>query len=195
MKNTLHNISSVLLLGFMLFLNSMVIGQSATDQASNYSGTWNNGSNQGTGFGAWTLTAGANTGFFIGNPSSNGMSTTLTGTSAFGMYANGSAYANASRNITTPMAVGDALTFHWAVNWDANTGSKGFDFKALGTTVFNVNMGGSSTITAGGINAQTAYGTNNMIVTMSRISATQYTFSLSARDGVSALYVATVNIS
>ena len=179
----------------MLFLNSMVFGQSATDQGSNYSGAWNNASNQGTGFGAWTLTAGANTGFFIGNPSSNGMSTTLTGTSAFGMFANGSAYANASRNITTPMAVGDALTFHWAVKWDANTGSKGFDFKALGTTVFNVNMGGSSTITAGGINAQTAYGTNNMIVTMSRISATQYTFSLSARDGVSALYVATVNIS
>ncbi|MBM3427434.1 MAG: hypothetical protein FJX95_01470, partial [Bacteroidetes bacterium] len=171
------------------------MGQSASDQASNYGGAWTNGAGFGTGFGTWTLSAGANTGFFIGNPSNNGMSTTLTSTTAFGMYANGSAYANASRNITTAMAVGDALSFHWSVNWDANTGSKGIDFKAAGTTVFNVNMAGSSTITAGGVNAQTAYGVNNMIVTMARISATQYTFSLSARDGVSALYSATVNIA
>ncbi len=195
MKNALHNFSSIIVLGFLLLFNSMVIAQTASDQASNYSGTWANASNQGTGFGAWTLTAGANTGFFIGNPSSNGMSTSLLGTTAFGLYANGNAYASATRNITTPMAIGDALSFHWSVNWDANTGSKGIDFKAAGTTVFNVNMGGSSTITAGGINAQTAYGTNNMIVTMSRISATQYTFSLTARDGVSAIYTATVNIS
>ena len=187
-------LGNVLVILFVLFGN-ISIAQSASDQASNYSGAWNNGSNFGTGFGAWALTAGANSGVFIGNPSSNGMSTTLTGTTAFGMFANGSAYVNASRNITTAMAVGDAFSFHWAVNWDASTGSKGFDFKAAGITVYNVNMAGSSTITAGGVNAQTAYGTNNMIVTMARISTTQYTFSLSARDGVSSIYTATVNIS
>ena len=51
------------------------------------------------------------------------------------------------------MAVGDELTFYWAINWDTNGGGKGFDFKASGTTVYTVLNGGSSTITAGGVNA------------------------------------------
>ena len=38
----------------------------ASDNAGNYSGTWNNGSNQGNGMGAWSFTTGANTGPTIG---------------------------------------------------------------------------------------------------------------------------------
>jgi hypothetical protein len=189
---------NVLQLLYAVFLSLVVVNvnaQSATDQASNYGGTWNSGSNLGSGFGAWTLTSGTGTGWFIGNPSTDGMSNSVIGSSSFAMYSTSTGYANASRNISTAMAIGDALSFHWAVNWDANTGSKGFDLKAGGTTVFNVNMAGSATITAGGVSAQTAYGTNAMIVTMARISATQYTFTLSARDGVAALYSSTVNIS
>jgi hypothetical protein len=185
----LGNLIAVL---FVLFTNA-VIAQSASDQASNYAGSWTNGSNQGTGFGAWTLTNGANSGWFIGDPASNGMTNTNIGSAAFGLYSTGTGYVNAARTLTTALVVGDAVSFYWAANWDANTGSKGIDFKSGATVVLNVNMAGSSTLTAGGVSAQTVYGTNPVLITMARISASQYTFTMTSRDGVSSLYTAAVN--
>jgi hypothetical protein len=185
----LGNIIAVL---FVLFAN-VVAAQSASDQASNYAGSWTNGSNQGTGFGAWTLTNGANSGWFIGDPASNGMTNTNIGSAAFGLYSTGTGYVNAARTLTTALAIGDAVSFYWAANWDANTGSKGIDFKSGATVVLNVNMAGSSTLTAGGVSAQTVYGTNPVLITMARISASQYTFTMTSRDGVSSLYTAAVN--
>jgi fibronectin-binding autotransporter adhesin len=166
----------------------------ASDNASNYGGTWNNGSDQGTGFGGWGLNAGSGSGSFIGNPANNGMGTTGIGTTAFGVYANGSGYMNAGRGLDAGLGVGDTLSFYWAMNWDANGGAKGFDLKSGGTTVFNVNNGGSATITAGGNNAFTAYGTTPMLVTLSRTSGSQYSFEMTARDGGSA-YSTTINSS
>ncbi|MGA1194607.1 MAG: hypothetical protein ACO3ZG_09575, partial [Kiritimatiellia bacterium] len=55
------------------------LAQIASDNAGNYSGTWTNESNGGTGFGAWVLTADAGTGsagFFTGDPASATMSRT-----------------------------------------------------------------------------------------------------------------------
>jgi hypothetical protein len=167
---------------FLLFLKVDLIAQ-ASDNASNYSGSWNNGSNAGTGFGAWSITAGANSGGFIGNPANNGMGTSGIGTTAFGMFATGGAYFNASRSITNGLQIGDKLTFYWAIYWDANSGAKGFDLKSGATTIFNVNNGGSSTISTTNGTAFTNFGTSPMLVTLIRTSSNSYSFTMTARDG------------
>lgn len=92
------------------------------------------------------------------------------------------------------MQVGDSLSFYWAMNWDANGGSKGFDLRSDGTTIFNVNNGGNATITTTSGTANTDYGTTPMLVTLTRISASQYTFSMTSRSGGST-YNATINDS
>ena len=156
----------------------------ADDEASSYSGSWTNGDDQGQGFNAWSNTYGSDTGTFIGNPSSNGMGTTGIGTAAFGMYSTGgSGYVNATRIFDLGMQIGDTLTFYWAINWDANSGSKGFDLLDGASTVVNVNNGGSATITYTGGNVSTDYGTNPMTVTFSRTNSSSYSLSITERDG------------
>ena len=111
------------------------------------------------------------------------MGTTGIGTTAFGMYSTGSGYMNASRGFDTGMQVGDKLSFQWAMNWDANSGSKGFDLKSGGTTVFNLNNGGSSTITVTGGTVSSNYGTDPMNIEISRTSSSQYSVTIGRRDG------------
>ena len=166
----------------------------AADNAGNYGGNWANSSNGGFGLGGWGLSVGANTGGFIGSPSNNGMGTSGIGTTSFGAFATGNAFFNASRGLSIGMQVGDSLSFYWAMNWDANGGSKGFDLRSDGTTIFNVNNGGSATITTSSGTANTDYGTTPMLVTLTRISASQYTFSMTSRSGGST-YNATINDS
>ena len=91
-----HFFHKTLLAFLFLVITIGAWGQNFTDNAGNYS-SWTNGSNQGTGFGAWSLSAGANSGFFLGNPANNGMGTTGIGTNAFGLFATGSGYMNANR--------------------------------------------------------------------------------------------------
>jgi hypothetical protein len=164
----------------------------AYDQASNYGSSWNNGSNLGSGFSPWAFNIGANTGLFTGNPSNDGSGTSGIGTAAFGMYATGSAYLNARRPIVNGMMVGEELSFYWIFNWDAGAGSKGFDLKSGGTTVFNVNNTGSATITTTNGTANTNYGTTPMLVTLTRTSASQYNFSMTSRSG-GATYSTNIN--
>jgi len=81
----------------------------ASDVASNYTGV-STGTNGGTGFGPWTVISG------LPNPS-------------FGMYANPqnvNAGVIASRSFSNALSVGQTFSLRWAVNWDADTGSKGF---------------------------------------------------------------------
>ncbi len=172
---------------FLCGISSVIFAQTFTDNAANYGGSWASGSNNSSpigGLAGWSITSGTNTGVFIGNPSSNGMGTAGIGTTAFGMWSVGpSGYCNASRSIIGGMQIGDVLSFYWAINWDANAGTKGFDFKNGANTIFNVNNGGSPTITTSNGNATTAYGTTPMLVTITRTSSTSYGFSMTARDG------------
>ena len=185
---------SILIL-FLLGICQNPWSQTASDNASNYSGSWNNGSNFGSGFGAWNFTVGANSGAFIGNPANNGMGTTGIGTTAFGMYATSAGYFNAARTLNSAMAIGDILSFYWAVNWDTGGGNKGIDFKSGGTTILNVNMGGSATITAGGVNTQTLYGTIPMLVTIMRTTSNTYQFTITSRSGGSTYSAVVTNSS
>jgi hypothetical protein len=160
-----------------------VCGQTFTDNASNYGGSWTNNLNHGTGFGNWILTSGSNSGSFIGNPANNGMGTTGIGTTAFGMFSTGTGYFSAYRSINNGIQIGDIFSFYWAINWDANTGAKGFDLRSGSTTIFNVNNGGSSTITINNVDANTNYGTAPMLVTVTRTSESQYLFIMTSRSG------------
>ena len=192
-EKTISSHLRLLSLVTMVFWGGLSFSQTANDNATNYGGSWTNASNGGSGFGAWNLSAGANTGVFIGNPANDGMGTTGIGTTAFGMYAVASSgYFNAGRSLNTAMAVGDILSFYWAVNWDTGGGNKGFDFKSGATTIFNVNMAGNANIVAGGVTAQSTYGTAAMLVTMMRTSTTTYQFTMTSRSG-GATYSVSVN--
>jgi autotransporter-associated beta strand protein len=179
----------VALLASALLLSTIAAGTAraqftwATDNAANYGGSWTNGSNAGSGFGAWGFSVGANTGNFIGNPANDGMGTTGIGTTTFGLFATGNQYFNGGRAFTSPMQVGDSFTFWWAMNFDANGGGKGIDLKANNTTIFNINNGGSATITTSNGTADTVYGTTPMLVTATRLSGTHYGFSMTSRSG------------
>ena len=185
---------------FLAIFSCLVIPKShaqftfATDNADNYGGNWTVGTDGGSGFGGWGFSEGANSGSFLGNPSGNGIANTAMGTTAFGMFATGTGYANRSRGFDVGMGIGDVFTFDWGMNWDANTGAKGFDLKAGGTSLFNINNGGSSTITVNGAAANTNYGTGNMAVTLTR-TASGYTFSMTSRSGGSAYTTAIVTSS
>ena len=163
----------------------------ATDNAGNsaYSDGWASGDNGGSGFGSWTVsTTNAAAGVFIGNPANNGMGTTGIGTTAFGLIssANNSGYVNATRDFNTGLQVGDTLSFRWAMNWDSSGGAKGFDLKtSTGANVFNVNNGGNASIQAGGITANSGYGTTPMSVNVTR-TTDGYSFSMTSRSGGSA---------
>jgi hypothetical protein len=139
-----------------------------SDVASNYTtATWTNGANGGTGFGPWSL-PGANggTGFngaFIG-PATNTLTNyapLYTGGVAFSIYAGGagSAYQDADRTLSRPLAVGETLTHSFGIAFD--NGNKGFDLYSGTNQVFNFNVNSSGyTWTGGNSSPPTPYTTN-----------------------------------
>ena len=175
-------------------------GQTLTDNGTNsaYSGGWTNGTNGGTGFSAWSLSSGgANAGHFIGNPGNNGMGTSGIGTTAFGLYGHGGHYAYSERNFSSSLAVGDILTFHWSMNWDCgSSGSKGWELRSGSTNIFGVTNTNSSTISYNGVSTGTVssnFGTSAMLVTIQRISSTQYSVSMTRRNTADGTFTATIN--
>lgn len=77
----------------------------AIDSAANYAGGWTNGSNGGTGFGAWTLSADANAGHF-------------TGANGFGFWSHeGGNLAQAFRTFAAPLATGQVFSVHLQNGW------------------------------------------------------------------------------
>jgi hypothetical protein len=193
----MKQILTTMLLGAAMMFAGNVHAQFtvANDIAANYSGTWGNSNNFGYGFEAWDISYGADTGTFTGSPANNGMGTTGIGTTAFGMFATGGAYLNARRPFRNPMNVGDKLTFYWAINWDANGGAKGFDLKSgSSTVVFNVNNAANAAIGSSNGEIDANYGTNPMLVTLTRTSSSQYSFEMTRRSDGST-YSTTINSS
>ncbi|MFN5370809.1 MAG: autotransporter-associated beta strand repeat-containing protein, partial [Bacteroidia bacterium] len=187
---------------FIMLLPVIVSAQfSFSDNATNYGGSWTNGSNQGTGYNGWAITTGgANAGTYIGDPAGSGLNNANIGATSFAMFGHSGQYVNTTRyfgagGTNVPMLIGDVFSFYWSMNWDCgSSGSKGFDLRADGATIFNVNNSNSATISTTNGNAFTAYGTNAMLVTLTRTSWTQYSFSMTARDG-GATYNTTITSS
>lgn len=102
----------------------------ASDNASNYTtSTWINGSNGGTGFGAWTL--GANLGNQITNSNGNGGSPNInsTGDTAFRIARGSSSFAQAERGFTVggpnssaELAAGQSFRFSFDPEVPTNNG-------------------------------------------------------------------------
>lgn len=139
----------------------------AVDQASNYT-AWTNGSNGGSGFGAWQLTPSSNSnnaGFFLGNSANNGSVpsgniNSANGT-AFGLYANSGQTASAVRPFTGgALAVGQTLSLQMDNGWIDNSRVVGFSLQTSGganvlefyfrggTANYIINVGGVETTTA-----------------------------------------------
>jgi hypothetical protein len=184
-------LAAVILISFSS-LNAQPIALDNAEDAA-YASGWTNGTNGGNGFNAWVINGGANTGTFIGDPVNDSMKNDGVGSKAFALYATGTAYINAGRSFKSPLQIGDEFSFYWVMNWDAGAGTKGFDIKAGGATVFNVNNGNSKpAITTSADTALRQYGTLPMLVKLKRLSADLYSFSMTGRvEGES--YNTTIN--
>jgi len=116
-----------------------------TDNASNYGGTWINGSNGGTPgtFNPWDLTnngGGGFEGYFLGS-STDGSGNINTGGVSFGIFANpAGAFADALRSFGSTLSVGQTFSIDIAVNF--RNGNKGFSLFDGATEIFNLNVGG-----------------------------------------------------
>ncbi|OGV42586.1 MAG: hypothetical protein A2X46_04795 [Lentisphaerae bacterium GWF2_57_35] len=171
--------------------NASLIG---ADHAGNYGGSWNTGSNGGTNFGAWSISASGTAGTFIGDPAAAGIAG--MNAASFGMYANPNGpgnYVNADRAFGGgAMVADDVFSLVWGVNWDSDgTGNKGFNLYsggAGGTQLININMGGSSAITYDiGGGAQPLfnnYGVNGMLFSFWYLGGNQLRLQVTGRDGV-----------
>ncbi len=127
----------------------------ADDFASNYTTeTWINGSNLGSGFGAWDLFSSGTAGYFIGDSVVQGFGNVNTAGSAFGMFGNpeGDNFANAQRALLVPLNVGDAFSIDLAIAF--RNGNKGISLFAGGfdgaNEIWNFNVGGDVYSAAGG---------------------------------------------
>jgi hypothetical protein len=135
----------------------------ATDNAGNYS-SWNNSDNQGSGFGAWSLSGSANSGFFIGNSADNagGSSGNInsSGNKAWGLYANSSATASAIRPFTGgSLAAGQQFLIQMDNGYLQSGGTVGFGLQngsgvnrfefyfVGGSSSYTINIGGTTTST------------------------------------------------
>jgi MYXO-CTERM domain-containing protein len=168
-----------------------------SDNGSNYSSGWTNGSNGGTGFGAWSFSTsgGGYKGNFIGNPGNIGI--TGMGSSAFALYANGGSGASitASRSFGAALGIGDSFSMQWGIKWDSDFGgNKGFNLFAGTNEVINVNNGGNNFIMVNGNNVGFGYGTNAMTWTFTQTTATTVTVTANDRDG-SGSYSAVITVS
>jgi hypothetical protein len=166
----------------------------ASDNGSNYGSGWTNGSNGGTGFGAWSFATqgGGYKGAFVGDPSNIGV--TGMGSTALALYANGGGNPGifALRSFSNALGVGDSFSLQWGINWDSGTGQKsimvytgsGFLIPALqvsnqGSASISVLAATSGLVSDIGF----GYGTNAMTWTFTQTTATSVTVTANDRDG------------
>jgi hypothetical protein len=189
----MKNVTHILLL--LALSSSMAHAQVAADNASNYGGSWTNGSNQGSGFLAWALSNNNGGAVFAGNflgSSTDGAGNINTGGNAFGLFANpGAAFSNADRGLASALVTGSSFSFDLALNFD--NGNKGFNLYA-GTQgqIFNFNVGnGGSVSSANGavISAGSGtgynYGGSDAVLdfTLTMLSATSFSYDISRVSG------------
>ena len=193
MKNIILTTITALALNFTALAANI-----ASDSAANYSGGWTTGSNGGTGFSSWTISTVSSTnnfaGAFIGDPTGSGIN---FGTQAFGLYANGPqpVSVDVSRSFTGgSLIAGQKFSFQYALNWDADTGEKGFNLwtGTPGTGwLLNVKQGGFpgnilfnyAGNSAGDINTNIQYGNGPMTWSFEMLTSTSLAVSATARDG------------
>ena len=161
------------------------------DQASYYYGQWQDGDNNGKGFGAWGVNVTNGTagyaGAFIGNPADAGI--TGMDASSFGFYANpvgSGANAEVTRALTTALEEGQVLSFQWGLNYDSgDAGSnRGFSLYNGTTELININMAGTPELRINGDLMFTIYGVNAMTINIKHDSPGTLRVYATGRDGI-----------
>lgn len=180
-----------------LFLSAALNGfaLSATDDASAYGSSWSNGSNFGSGFGAWDLSDNNNdgstifAGAFIGD-STAGAGNINTGTNqSFGLYANpGTAYMNATRSFSSSLVANDRFTAKLALNY--NNGNKGLVLRSGTDEVVGFNVGNTTEMNTDFTNNATTavtydYGGDDAMidVVIQVINSTSLSYQISRTSG------------
>lgn len=145
----------ILLPLFLLPLSPLLADSLAHDDASQsaYGSEWKSGSNGGTGFGEWTQQTqtsgeGSHAGFYIATTENNSdLNAIASGSKAFGLYANGSAFeaATAYRSLAKPLEPGATFSIqleHGQFEKKFETDSA--DAGSIGLTLRNGNASGST---------------------------------------------------
>ncbi len=155
----------------------------AEDDGGNYGAGWTDGSNGGTGFGAWqfTIDLGSDAAVGIGDPAD----AEITGMAAEAFFLRGTTgYANARRAFARPLKVGDVFSLQWGNNWDTGGGYKGLNLYSGGGQVLNINMAASATINIEGQPMFTNYGTAAITLNFEYTAATTLRVHATGRDGI-----------
>jgi len=141
----LHNVCAGLATVAML-AGSVYATPIGFDYADNYdSGTWINGSNLGTGFGAWDLFADSGAGFFVWDSTEHNHGNINTTALSFGMFGNANGFANAQRSIVD---WDDGYTFSIDMTFRFRDGARGINLFndngfAPGDQIWNFNVDNS----------------------------------------------------
>lgn len=159
----------------------------ADDTGDNYGAGWTDGSNGGTGFGAWAITINGDSAAAIGDPATAG----ITGMAINSFRMSGTTgYVDANRAFAAPLNVGDTFSLQWGNNWDTDgAGNKGINLYTggyNGTQLININMGGSAAITINGNPMFNNYGAAAITIYFQYVASTTLRVYGVGRDGVEA---------
>lgn len=187
------------------FFTSVTLSAPArSDTASNYVGSWTNGSTGGNGFGPWGIFASEGTGqaeAYLGNPTNSAVEGMAP--IAFALRASperSGANVWAWRPLELPLAAGEALSFDLGINWDSDNGSKGFMLVSGSATILSVIQYGfpgqvylwyDNTFVDTGL----VYGTRPMRWTFRQVDAQTLNVTVTSREGgVNAAYSTNVPV-
>jgi len=176
---------------FTMFAPLTHAASSAVDGANNYSvGTFTNGSNGGSGFGAWNFNVGVSSQVDLGD-STTGSGNINSGNNLSFMFYGGTngSYAEATRAFNSDLAVGDEFSVTFAYNWDG--GARGVNIlSASDTEILNINLGGGNTLSysfqgESGVTLSTVYNPTAVVeVVVKQLSGNQLELTLTRNDGV-----------
>jgi hypothetical protein len=155
----------------------------AEDDGSQYGAGWTNGSNGGTGFGAWQFIIDpiSDGTLDIGDPAEAG----ITGMDANSFrLSSTNGYVNARRAFAQPLQVGDVFSLQWGNHWDTGGGYKGINLRSLGNQLLYINMGPEPTISISGQPMFTNFGTAAITFHFEYTAADTLRVFATGRDGV-----------
>jgi len=170
---------------------------SGADEAGNYgAGTFTNGANLGTGFGAWEFNAGASATVDLADSTSGSGDINSTNDLSFRFYGgtNGS-YAEAIRSFNAPLAEGDTISATIAYNWGG--GARGVNLlDASNGELMNVNFSDDNLSygfanQAGGVADSTYISTASVVVVVEQLAGNQLLLTLTRNDGFTTNYTST----